>query len=61
MSQPVRLHNWDLTVCLKEGQDGGEQPGSAGLSCRCVREETTRGAWSELVVRRMGPREEADA
>lgn len=61
MSQPACLHNWDLIVCLEEGQGGGEQPGSLALSRRCGQEEATGGAWAELMLRCMGPRAEANA
>lgn len=61
VSQPACLHNWDLMVCSEEGQGGGEQPGSPALSRRCGQEETTGGAWAELVLRCMVPRAEANA
>lgn len=61
VSQPACLHNWDLMVCSEEGQGSGEQPGSPALSRRCGQEETTGGAWAELVLRCMVPRAEANA
>lgn len=56
VTQSACLRNWDLLVCLEEGQGKGEQSGFLALSSRCGQEETTGGAWAELVLRCTGPR-----
>lgn len=60
LSQATCLRNWNLIVFSEEGQGGGKQPGSPSLPRRCGQEETTGGAWAELVLRCMGPRAEAN-